>query len=242
MTCKSIQEELVAYRDGELAEHERSRIAAHLATCVECAREEAQLLKMEHLLTSMERIAPSPNFAASFWERIEQEKRHGTVQPPNRLPVQDHPFVRWWQELRATLTAWQIAPAFAAAASVLVFFGYLLTSSSKPPAVVTAPQEKSLAAAPAPEVPAGVAEKLEFFVNYKVIADLERLAHFDEIAAVELPGTPEVEVAQTEELPPDLLQNPSFFTHYPLLKRMEQLQSLEAVLDNPTGENEQNQG
>ncbi len=242
MTCESIQEELVAYRDGELSEPERSRIAAHLATCVECTREEAQLLKMERLLTSMERIAPSPNFAASFWERIEQEKGHSTVQPPSRLPVQDNSFVRWWQELRATLTAWQVAPAFAAAASLLVFFGYLLTSSSKPPAVVTAPQEKSLAAASAPEVPAGVAEKLEFFVNYKVIADLERLAHFDDIAAVELPGTPEVEVAQVEELPPDLLQNPSFFTHYPLLKRMEQLQSLEAVLDNPTGENEQNQG
>lgn len=242
MTCESIQEELVAYRDGELSEHEQFSIATHLATCAECAREEAQLIKMAGFLTSMERITPSPNFATSFWERIEQEKARGTVQPPSRLPVQGNAFVRWWQELRATLTTWQVVPAFAAAASVLIFFGYLMTSSSKPPSVVKAPQEKSAANAPAPEALANVAEKLEFFVNYKVIADLERLSHFDEIAEVELPGTQAVEVAQEEEVPPDVLQNPSFFTHYPLLKRMEQLQSLEAVLDNPTGENEQNQG
>lgn len=242
MTCESIQEELVAYRDGELSEQERSSIAAHLATCMECTREEAQLIKMTGFLTSMERMTPSPNFAPSFWERLEQEKVRGTVRPPNRLPVQENALVRWWQELRSTLTAWQLAPAFAAAASVLIFFGYLMTSSSKPPSVVKTPQEKSAANAPTTEAPASVAEKLEFFMNYKVIADLERLAQFDEIAAVELPGTQAVEVAQEEELPPDLLQNPSFFTHYPLLKRMEQLQSLEAVLDNPTGENEQNQG
>ena len=51
MTCDFVQEELVAYRDGELPEQEQVQIVVHLKTCAECAREEAQLTRIEHLLT-----------------------------------------------------------------------------------------------------------------------------------------------------------------------------------------------
>jgi negative regulator of sigma E activity len=238
MTCEVVQEELVAYCDGELPEQEREQVAAHLKTCAACAREEAQLARMERLLATVERIAPSPDFAANFWKRVEQERIPVTAKvgaPPLRVSR----FARWWKDFHETLNAWQVAPALAAAASVLVFFGYFFYSTltsqksttQKPTTVVTAP-----------EAPAGLVEKPGLFVNYNIIAELERFSRFEEIAAVQLPEEHATEVAKDEEVPPEVLQNPSFFAHYPMLKKMEQLKSLEAILDRPAENDKKNQG
>src|SRR5437764_12871515 len=72
MTCKTIRKELVAYRDGELRERDRAQIAAHLSTCATCARAEARLVRVSQLLTTLERVTPSPDFAPTFWRRLEQ--------------------------------------------------------------------------------------------------------------------------------------------------------------------------
>ena len=108
MTCETIRKELVAYRDGELLERDRAQIAAHLSTCAACAREEARLARVSQLLTTLERVTPSPDFAATFWRRLEQEGQG----------ERESGFARWWREW---LAGWQLMPALAGAASLLVF-------------------------------------------------------------------------------------------------------------------------
>lgn len=238
MTCEIVREELVAYCDGELPEQDQGQIAAHIKTCAACAQEEAQLAQMTRLLVKMERIEPSPDFAANFWQRLEQERKPVNAEV-DALPSRVSRFTQWWKDFQETLSAWQLAPALAAAASVVVFFAYFFHS---PP-----PPQKSAVQKPAPvvtalEASAGVMEKPGLFVNYNIIAELERFSRFEEIAAVQLPTEHDIEVAKDDEVPPEVLQNPSFFAHYPMLKEMERLESLEAVLDRPTESDKQNQG
>jgi len=229
MTCETIKIHLVAYRDGELPELERAHVAAHLSTCSACTHEEAQLARVGQLLMSLERVTPSPDFAATFWRRLEAE---GQREPEARLAY-------WWSNVREWFTGWQLAPALAAAATLLVFLSSL--QSGRFTVVPTSPTQT-----PAPQVaediPAPLAEKPELFVNYRIITDLDRLSHFEEIATVQIPGEQEVEIASEDILPPELLKDPSFFVHYPLLQRMEQLENLEAVLSVPTEGNEQSRG
>lgn len=190
-TCELIREELIAYRDGELSEQAQEQVSAHLQTCEACAHEEAQLRRVGQLLTSMERIIPSPQFAATFWQRLELENTQHRVVKPSTLLPREHRLTQWWRRLQAALSTWQVAPVLAAAASVLVFFGYLLHSQPTPPvkpeSVPTPQKTAEPAVTPAPEAPADLVDKLGLFVNYKVIADLDRLSHFDEIAALQPP-------------------------------------------------------
>jgi len=240
MTCESIQEELVAYCDGELPEHDRARIAAHLRTCAACARVEAQLVQVEQLLTKMERVSPSVSFAPTFWERLEKEKSQPALNFSEPIAGKEHFLIRWWREMRETLHEWHIAPVLAATASLLVFFSYFFMApsmrtenESSNPILAQAPQP--VASTPvAPDAPADLLANLELYTQYHVIADLEEFTQFDAIAAIQLPAERSIEVAEEDELPPELLQNPSFFAHYPILQEMDKLENLEAVLDMPT--------
>ncbi len=234
MTCETIKPHLVAYRDGELPERERAQVAAHLNTCPACTREEAQLAHVSQMLMGMERITPSLDFAATFWHRLEQEDH--LVEPEET----ESRFALWWRDVQEWFTGWRLAPALAAAASLLVFFGSLLsgrfTTTPTPPAQQTA-QEESIG-----DVPAPLAEKPDFFANYRIVADLDRLSHLEEIAAVEPPQEQETELVSEENLPPELLKDPSFFVQYPMLQKMDKLQNLEAVLSLPAEGNEQSRG
>jgi anti-sigma factor RsiW len=107
MTCESVREELVAYRDGELPEHDRERIAEHLKTCLVCHREEAQLARTEQLLVTMARIPPSQDFAVTFWKRLEQEKLQPRTAPLETISRPELSFVRWWREVREIFNASQ---------------------------------------------------------------------------------------------------------------------------------------
>lgn len=240
MICEEIQEELVAYCDGELPEEDRARIAAHLSACSACSQEVAQFTRITTLFTQqVERVTPSPDFAATFWQRLEQEKRVA--------PVQEGRFSRWWREWRESLAGWHLAPALAGAASIAVFFGYILSDrgpETPGPVPKTSPAKstpQTLAQVSVPEVPALVQEKAGLFVNYRVIADLEKFSQFEEIAAVQLPDEAPVGIAENE-IPQDLLEKPSFFTNYPLLKKMEELKNLETVLDAPPDGEDKSRG
>jgi len=240
MICEEIQEELVAYCDGELPEEDRARITAHLSTCSACSREAAQFARLNTLFTQMERVTPSPDFAATFWQRLEQEKRVA--------PVQEGRFARWWREWRESLTSWQVMPALAGAASIVVFFGYILSDhgptgagprpGNKPPHGETRPLVDT---PPTPTAPTLVQEKPGLFVNYRVITELEKFSRFDEIAAVQLPDEPPVGIAEND-IPKDLLEKPTFFSHYPMLKKMEELKNLETVLDAPPDGDDKSRG
>ena len=236
MTCEAIRPQLVAYRDGELRERERVQVAAHLRTCPTCTREEAQLAHVSQMLMGMERIVPSPDFAATFWRRLEQEDHLvESAETESR-------FARWSRDMQEWLTGWRLAPALAAAVSLLVFFGSLLsgrftTTPTPPTQQAVQVMEESTG-----DVPASLAEKPDLFANYRVITDLDRLSHFEDIAAVELATEQDSEVASEDNLPPELLQDPSFFVQYPVLQKMDELQNLEAVLSLPNEGNEQSRG
>jgi hypothetical protein len=242
MICEEIQEELVAYCDGELAERDRAQIAVHLSTCSACSREVAQLARINTLFTQVERVAPSPDFAATFWQRLEQEKRVA--------PVQEGRFTRWWREWRESLSGWQLAPALVGAASILIFFGYIVSdrgsettsqTTSNQSQQQTRPLLKPEAEEKTSEVPTLVQEKPGLFVNYRVIADLEKYSRFDEIAAVQLSEEPPIDIAESD-IPKEVLDKPGFFANYPMLQRMEELKNLETVLDTPPDGDEKSHG
>jgi hypothetical protein len=234
MTCETVREDLVAYHDGELSEQDRQQVAAHLSSCSSCAQEEAELAKVTLIVANMERITPSPDFAATFWRRLEQETRVAQTEP------QESWLSRWWTGLRASLTGWQLAPMLASAASVLVFLGYLLSSSSHTPDKATG--TKAPTAQAQSNVPAQLTDQLGLFVNYRVIADLQRLANFDQIASIDLSEEKSTEVADSD-VPPVVIEKPNFFAQYPLLQKMEQLENMDAVLDSRLDEEDaQHQG
>ncbi|MGE0823847.1 MAG: anti-sigma factor [Candidatus Binatia bacterium] len=243
MTCEETREELVAYHDEELSAEDRSRVTAHLRSCVACSQEAAQLKKLTQLLTRVERITPSPDFAATFWQKLEQEK-HSPAPATSRLR-------EWWKAWRESFPRWQMLPALASAASVVVFLGYLFSERNSVPAksanttpvrgVANLDQPGKQPQAPATDIPEPVQKRPGLFVDYSVIADFDRLSHFDEIATINIPQEPPLSVAESD-IPQDLMAKPTFFTDYPILQKMEQLQNLETVLDTPVGKDDKNHG
>ena len=239
MTCEEIREEIVAYQDGELSEHDRKQVATHLRTCTVCTQEAASLARVGQMFSSIERVTPSLEFAAHFWQRLEQERQ---IEPENR-------FAQWWRELRESVTNWHLTPALVGVASVLIFFIALTrrpeltapTSVSNPSAGTKGQNKIETLTSSNRTVPAEVTEKTELFVDYKIIADLDKFARFKEIAAVDLSTKQPVEVTEGE-LPKDVRENAGLFAQYPILQQMERLENFDAVLAAPTQDEEQSQG
>lgn len=235
MTCEKIRNELVAYRDGELSERDHARVAQHLGTCAICNQTDAQFALVGQLVSKMECITPSADFAANFRLRLAQED----------YTPQESGFVSWWRDL---LSNWQLTPILVGAASVLIFFGYWFTDRSEMPPSLPTTEAPAQVVADVPVPPEPVAERPVFFANYNVLANMEKLAHFEEIATAQEPAETETAEAvaeqaeQTEDLPPDLLRDPSFFADYPMLRQMEKLRNMEAVLTLPTEGDPQHRG
>lgn len=239
MICEEIREELVAYQDGELAEQDRKHVTIHLSTCPACTQEAASLARIGQMFVSLERVTPSPDFAANFWQRLEHERQ---PQPENR-------FAQWWRELRESMTNWYLTPALVGVASVLIFFAAfsqkpdrtLLTSG--PDSLIT--EKPETVAKPAmskePTVPADVMEKSDLFIDYTMIAELDRFARFEEIAAVDLSTEQPIEVTEAD-IPKEVLDDPGFFAHYPILQQLERLKDLDAVLATPSQNEAEPQG
>jgi len=231
MICEEIREELVAYQDGELAEQDRKHVTIHLSTCPACTQEAASLARIGQMFGNLERVTPSPDFAANFWQRLEHERQ---PQPENR-------FAQWWRELRESMTNWHLTPALVGVASVLIFF---VAFSQKPDRTLLTAGPDSLitkkpetVAKPAmskePMVPAEVMEESDLFIDYTMIAELDRFARFDEIAAVDLSTEQPSEVTEAD-IPKEVLDDPGFFAHYPMLQQLERLKNLDAVLASPS--------
>jgi hypothetical protein len=233
MICEEIREELVAYQDGELAEQDRNHVAIHLSTCPACTQEAASLARIGQMFGSLERVTPSPDFAANFWRRLEHE----------RQPQRESRFAQWWRELRESMTNWPLTPALVGVASVLIFFAAFSQKpertflTSRPDSLVTKkPETKAkpvMAEEPTVTVPAELIEKSDLFIDYMMIAELDRFARFEEIAAVDLSREEPIEVTEAD-IPKEVLDDPGFFAHYPILQQLERLKNLDAVLASPT--------
>lgn len=239
MTCEEIREELVAYQDGELAERDRKQVAAHLNTCSACTQEAVSLARVGQMFSGLEQVTPAPDFAANFWRRLEQERE---AQPENW-------FAQWWRELQESITNWHLTPALVAVSSVLIFFAAFAqrpdrtapSRVSAPPVVEKTKDMPRAIEASVNTIPAEVTEKTDLFVDYKIIAELDKFARFEEIAAVDLPTEQSVEVAETD-VPKEVLDDPGFFAHYQILQQLERLENFDAVLASPSRNEEETQG
>ena len=213
-----LQEDLVAYRDSELSASKRVQIAAHLRSCRACTQESVQLGRVEAALASLERVSPSPDFAVTFWKRLEQEGR--------REPeILDERASRWWHIGEFEwLTNWQIGSAVTAAASLLIVAGYFFSGS------FISQRSTHLSPIARPNIPVQVQQEPQLFIDYAILASLDKFSYFDEIPTFSymegIGGRP-----SGLDIPSALRKDPSFFMHYQLLKKMEQLQHLESVLD-----------
>jgi len=116
MKCLEVQEQLSAYHDGELAAEIRSQVAAHIASCDECAQ---QLAEFESYSQTFKELS-QPEVPSSVWAGIVREVGD-SVQPAARGP---------WSKHRER--SWLTAGRLALAASVLLVLGlgYWMTQPS----------------------------------------------------------------------------------------------------------------
>jgi anti-sigma factor RsiW len=104
MRCQKAKRNLALFLDGQLNKKLTIKVKEHLESCSGCS-EELNLLKQSwNLLREWKPVVPSPNFKATFWQRVVQEE------VSERRPI----FV--FPRLRPSLV-----PAFATLTIILVF-------------------------------------------------------------------------------------------------------------------------
>ena len=207
MRCQAIKKALAVYLDGELSPRTRVRVAAHVQECASCAQEKVLLNQVDQLLSQMTRLTPSPDFAETFWRRVEEE---GQIEERSYL-------TRWWQDF---VEDWRLAPALVATAVLLVVVSYVVLSSRVETSRVTTPS-------PAVGLPRELVEQPDLFLQYRFVTEVDKLTNSESILAQR---EEEALSGLTIETPPSrLLEEPGLFVDYYLLHRMEQLQNFEAV-------------
>lgn len=81
MRCKKAKEKLSAFIDNALDREKTLEIKQHLAECSYCEQELELLAKTWDVLDMCEKIEPSDNFEARFWQRVrEREPRQSFFQ------------------------------------------------------------------------------------------------------------------------------------------------------------------
>jgi len=98
MNCWRIQKKLSAYQDGEMADEERERIAAHLEGCPSCRHSYAEL---DLLWQSLEKI-PDVDVSRNFNRRLSK-----------RINAASEPRSRWRFPWVSWVDQWRPAPAMA---------------------------------------------------------------------------------------------------------------------------------
>ncbi len=117
MTCPA-QRELQRFADGELKEAERSRIAAHVQGCEQCATAIKQLEQVGALVSGAIKKEAESHDLAGLWERV----RQGIASPAPQPGVWD----------RLTSLLWKPAVRVAYAAMIVLVAGFLVVNSFLP--------------------------------------------------------------------------------------------------------------
>jgi hypothetical protein len=151
--CKELEEDLVLYYYGEIADDEKRRLEQHLGKCVGCGR------FLEDLHRLLPQIAPPQELPQSFWDNYYRE----TIEK-----LADQREQRFnWRNLFAPLRMWMI-PAFGTAVVAALGFGLILSEGNLN-SLYNQPQERI------PREIVTDTEQLEFFRSMDMLESLSVL-------------------------------------------------------------------
>jgi Putative zinc-finger len=151
--CKELEEDLVLYYYGEIADEEKHRLEQHLGNCLGCGR------FIEDLHRLLPQMALPEELPQSFWDDYYRETvaklRHQCEQKFS------------WRNLFMPMRTWMI-PAFGTAVIAALAFGVVLSKGSLS-SLYNQPQERI------PKEIVTDTEKLEFFRSLDMLEALSGL-------------------------------------------------------------------
>ncbi len=153
MSCDHILNELPAYLEGFLEPSKAVEVAEHLSACPSCRQEARRQEAVWELLDADGPVEAPADLARRV---LEKERRDDSPEP---TPVVSFPFWRRW-----------VAPAFAAAAAVLIVLGTWYFQHSK--------QEEPLLAGISEEERQVVAH-MDFLEEYDLLSNLDMLENLE---------------------------------------------------------------
>lgn len=112
MNCKSVQNYLSAYLDGELCGHESLEVRQHLSDCYECSAEERQLRALKQMLQGLPTYHPQDGFEDRLIATV--------ISKPARRP------------LFALNLDWRLATGLAAVSAIAAFAVVKVTERQVP--------------------------------------------------------------------------------------------------------------
>jgi Putative zinc-finger len=210
MNCKSLEESIALYAQGDLDPSRARYVELHLKSCASCQRFFKELEASQSLVKALADELPDPASFSIVRQRVMQEvKRRQQARPA------------WWRCLSPALAQWR--PAWAAALAVLVAFGFLLHWQLwRKPAGPEVPDNPRIAAAPPaqensagsparditePIVPGQQSSSREpttrLFARQLKPSALDRLALPVDVEPESLSAEPEPEVEQGSNLEPE---------------------------------------
>jgi hypothetical protein len=155
--CKELEEDLVLYYYGEIADGEKRRIEQHLGNCAGCGR---FLEDLHRLLPQMAAPQELPQY---FWDNYYRE----TIE---KLAHQREKTFQW-RKLFAPVRMWMI-PAFGSAVIAAFAFGLILSKGNLD-SLYNQPQERI------PRELVTDTEQLEFFRSMDMLESLSALERLD---------------------------------------------------------------
>src|SRR5689334_13631966 len=180
MRCRTASTALIAARDGELGAHRRRALDRHLARCGGCRAEQVAI---DGVLAVLDRLPTDAEVPARLEQNVMRRVRALADESETRRATVS----RWLRVLAPPLAAGVVA-----AATMLTFRGAIEPTSSAPPsAVARAPRREPAVVARRPKTavpdvpPAELASRPDLFVDMPILRDMDKLQHFDSIAAMD---------------------------------------------------------
>jgi hypothetical protein len=151
--CKQLEEDLVLYYYGEIANNEKHKLEQHIGSCIGCGR------FVEDLHRLLPHIALPEELPQSFWDDYYRE----TVSKLTHQREQKF----YWRNLFAPMRMWMI-PALGTAVIAALAFGVVLSKGNLP-SLYNQPQERI------PREIVTDTEQLEFFRSLDMLEALSGL-------------------------------------------------------------------
>jgi anti-sigma factor RsiW len=151
--CENLEQELVLYYYGELAESDRGKLDTHIETCRACG---LYLKQLENLLPLTRQPDEPPQ---AFWDDYSRELRHKIAEVNEKKS--------WWRSLAALFQPWSV-PAFATVAVVILAVTLTVGKGLWRSQNIQPDDEALMELLP-------VAENLEFFKTMEVLDALDVL-------------------------------------------------------------------